>query len=79
MSRLEALQEKPWYLQLAMFGGVAVLLYVAFWYFVTSGTRAETAEIEEKVDKLRKDNMRAQIASQRLNEFKADYAQAKAD
>jgi type IV pilus assembly protein PilO len=79
MSRLEALQEKPWYLQLAMFGGVAVLLYLAFWYFVTSGTRAETAEVETKVESLQQANAKAQIAAQRLNEFKALYQSTQAN
>ena len=79
MSRLETLQEKPWYLQLAMFGGVAILLYVAFWYFVTSGTRTETAEIETKVESLQQANAKAQIAAQRLNEFKALYQSTQAN
>jgi type IV pilus assembly protein PilO len=79
MSRLEALQEKPWYLQLAMFGGVAILLYVAFWYFVTSGTRTETAEIETKVETMQRANAQAQIAAQRLNEFKALYQSTQAN
>jgi type IV pilus assembly protein PilO len=79
MSRLESLQEKPWYLQLAMFGGVAILLYVAFWYFVTSGTRTETAEIETKVESLQQANAKAQIAAQRLNEFKALYQSTQAN
>jgi type IV pilus assembly protein PilO len=79
MSRLEALQEKPWYLQLAMFGGVAILLYVAFWYFVTSGTRTETAEIEAKVETMQRANAQAQIAAQRLNEFKALYQSTQAN
>ena len=79
MSRLEALQEKPWYLQLAMFGGVAIILYVAFWYFVTSGTRTETAEIETKVETMQRANAQAQIAAQRLNEFKALYQSTQAN
>jgi type IV pilus assembly protein PilO len=79
MSRLEALQGKPWYMQLAAFGVVALLLYLAFWYFVTKGTRAETSEIEEKVVALQKANAQAQIASQRLNEFKAAFERTQAD
>jgi len=79
MLKLEVLPEKPWYFQAAVFGVMAAAVYFGFWYMVTSGTRAETAEVEEKVAKLKQDNMRAQIASQRLNEFKANYAQAKAD
>src|SRR5215213_9003737 len=79
MFKLDALQEKPWYVQLAVFGGVALVLYGAFWYFVTSGTRTETREIEAKVESLRRANAGAVVASQRLNEFKANYERAKAD
>jgi type IV pilus assembly protein PilO len=79
MFKLDALQEKPWYMQLAVFGGVALVVYGAFWYFVTSGTRAETREVEAKVEKLLRDNAGAVVASQRLNEFKANYERAKAD
>jgi type IV pilus assembly protein PilO len=79
MLKLDTLQEKPWYLQLAAFGAAALLVYGAFWYFVTSGTRAETREVEAKVAKLLSDNQGAVVASQRLNEFKANYERAKAD
>jgi type IV pilus assembly protein PilO len=79
MLKLDALQEKPWYLQLAVFGGVALVLYGAFWYFVTSSTRNETHEIEAKVEGLLRANAGAVVASQRLNEFKANYERAKAD
>src|SRR5215204_5049336 len=79
MLKLDALQEKPWYVQLAAFGGVALLLYGAFWYFVTSATRAETQAVEVKVESLRRANAGAVVASQRLNEFKANYERAKAD
>ena len=79
MLKLDALQEKPWYLHLAAFGGVALLFYAAFYFLITSGTRAETAEIEAQVEKLRSDNAGAQIASQRLSEFKANYERAQAD
>jgi type IV pilus assembly protein PilO len=79
MSRLEALQQKPWYLQFALFAVVALLLYAPFWYFVTSGVRAETKEVQAQVDKLRGENARAQAAAQRLNEFKAAFARAQSD
>ena len=79
MIKFEALQEKPWYIQVALFGGVALLLFAGFWYFVTKGTREETAEIEAKVEKLQQENAKAQIASQRLNEFKVAYARVQAD
>ncbi|MBC7929613.1 MAG: type 4a pilus biogenesis protein PilO [Rubrivivax sp.] len=79
MFKLEVLQEKPWYLQAALFGGVALVLYLGFWYFVTGSTRTETREIEARVEELQRANAGAQIASQRLNEFKANYAAAQAD
>jgi type IV pilus assembly protein PilO len=79
MLKLDALQEKPWYLQLAVFGGVALVLYGAFWYFVTGPTRTETHEIEAKVEKLLRENAGAVVASQRLSDFKANYERAKAD
>jgi type IV pilus assembly protein PilO len=79
MLKLDALQEKPWYVQLAIFGGVALVVYGAFWYFVTRSTRAETAEIETQVESLLRANAGAVVASQRLNEFKANYERAKAD
>src|SRR5215208_6248666 len=79
MLKLDALQEKPWYVQLAAFGVVALALYGAFWNFATSSTRAETREVEAKVESLRRANAGAVVASQRLNEFKANYERAKAD
>ncbi|HYG12489.1 MAG TPA: type 4a pilus biogenesis protein PilO [Pyrinomonadaceae bacterium] len=79
MLKLDALQQKPWYLQFAVFGFVALLVYGGFWYFVTSGTREETKTLQAKVDTLQQENARAQIASQRLNDFKATYARAQAD
>lgn len=79
MLKLEVLQEKPWYMQAALFGGVALVIYLGFWYFVTGSTRSETHEIEARVEELQRANAGAQIASQRLNEFKANYAAAQAD
>lgn len=79
MLKLDVLQEKPWYVQLAIFGGVALVVYGAFWYFVTRSTRAETSEVEAKVESLLRANAGAVVASQRLNEFKANYERAKAD
>ena len=79
MLKLDALQEKPWYIQFAALGGVALLIYGVFYYFVTSGTRAETADTMAQVEQLQSANAGAQIASQRLNEFKANYARAQAD
>ena len=56
-----------------MFGAVAAIMYAGFWYFVTRSTRAETKELNEKIAELLPKNAQAQIASQRLNEFKVAY------
>src|SRR5688572_14585897 len=63
----------PWYLRLVAFLFVAGGLYAGFWYFVTSGTRAETAATNAENETLRKGNAQAQIVSQNLNNFKAVY------
>jgi type IV pilus assembly protein PilO len=65
------LQAIPWYLRLMMFVAVAAVLYAGFWYFVTRGTRSETKELNSEIAQLLPKNAQAQIASQRLNEFRA--------
>ena len=67
------LQSLPWYLRLVAFMVVAGVMYAGFWYFVTRGTRAETATMQAEIAALLPKNAQAQIASQRLNEFKAMY------
>jgi Tfp pilus assembly protein PilO len=63
----------PWYARLGLFGVLAVLVYGAFWYFVTSGTRKQTKALQDQIVTLQKANMEMQVASQRLNEFRATY------
>lgn len=70
IGRLQAL---PWYLRLTIFVAVAGVLYAGFWYFVTRGTRLETDEFNQEIAQLLPRNAQAQIASQRLNEFRAIY------
>ncbi|MEP6912975.1 MAG: type 4a pilus biogenesis protein PilO [bacterium] len=67
------IQTLPWYFRVAMFAVVAVVVYAGFWYFVTRSTRAETKELNDKIAELLPKNAQAQIASQRLNEFKVAY------
>jgi type IV pilus assembly protein PilO len=67
------LKEQPWYLRLTIMVVVAVAVHAGFWYFITSGTRAEAKEINDKVEVLLRQNEGARIASQRLNEFKVAY------
>jgi type IV pilus assembly protein PilO len=63
----------PWYARLAVFVVIALAVYAGFWYFVTKGTRKDTAELQDKIKMLQMANMEAQIASQRLNEFRTAY------
>lgn len=71
--RIGNLQTMPWYLRLLVFVVIAGVMYGGFWYFVTRGTRTETAEINAKTEELRPRNAQAQMASQRLNELRASY------
>jgi len=63
----------PWYARLSLFAVVALFVYGVFWYFVTSSTRKETRELQVQINNLQKANAEAQIASQRLNEFRTAY------
>ena len=71
--KLGKLPTLPWYLRLVAFLFVGGLLYAGFWYFITSGTRAETKTMEEEIAQLRPRNAQLQIVSQNLNNFKATY------
>ena len=67
------LHEMPWYLRLAIFGGIALVVYGGFWYFMTSGMHDEVNKLKTEVASLKQQNMSAQIDSQRLANFKAMY------
>jgi Tfp pilus assembly protein PilO len=63
----------PWYLRFGIFAVIALVVYGGFWYFVTSGTRKDTKDLQSQIETLKKANAEAQIASQRLSEFRAAY------
>jgi Tfp pilus assembly protein PilO len=67
------LHELPWYYRLAIFGGVALLVYGGFWYFMTSAMHDEVAQLKEQVATLKQQNMTAQVDSQRLANFRSLY------
>lgn len=71
--KIGSLNNIPWYARLGIFVALALGLYAGFWYFVTRGTRAETKELTGKIEVLKKQNVEAQIASQRLSEFRTQY------
>ena len=71
--RIGNVQSLPWYARLGIFVVVAAGAYMLFGYFVTSGTKAETKEMVGQIARLKAENAQAQIAQQRLNEFRAAY------
>ncbi|HEX8137954.1 MAG TPA: type 4a pilus biogenesis protein PilO [Pyrinomonadaceae bacterium] len=77
--RLENFLALPWYLRMVVFCALALFVYGGFWYFVTSGTRAETRELNDQIAALLPKNEQARIASQRLNEFRAAFKSRQAE
>lgn len=71
---IEKLKALKWQMQLLVLVGVAAFVYLGVWYFVTSETRAETATIQEQVSQLQTKNEAARIATQRINEFRSQFA-----
>ena len=70
----EKLKSLQWYIQLTILVGVAALVYASVWYFVTSETRAEVANLNAEIATLQAKNEAARVATQRINEFRALYA-----
>lgn len=62
-----------WYVRLFAFLVIGGVMYAGFWYFVTSGTRKATKEMEDEIATLRPRNAQAAIVQQNLNNFKAAY------
>lgn len=71
---LEKFKALTWHIQLIVFVGIASMLYLGVWYFVTSGTRAEVQTLNDQVAQLKSQNEAAKVATQRINEFRALYA-----
>jgi type IV pilus assembly protein PilO len=67
------LQSMPWYLKLVIAVAIAGAVYAGFWNFVTKPVRAETKKMNTEIADLLTKNAQAQIASQRLNDFRAVY------
>lgn len=71
---LEKIKNLQWHYQLILLVGIATLLYLTVWYFVTSVTREEVRVLSEEVSQLQAKNEAARVATQRINEFRALYA-----
>lgn len=67
------LQSMPWYSKLTISVVIAGVVYAGFWNFVTKPVRAETKNMNAEIAGLLTKNAQAQIASQRLNDFRAVY------
>jgi type IV pilus assembly protein PilO len=70
---MEKIKALTWYYQLAIFVGLAAVMYFGVYYFVTSETRVEIKALEDQIAQLQAKNQAAQIATQRINEFRALY------
>ncbi len=71
---IEKIKTLQWHLQLVLLVGIAALLYLTVWYFVTSETRAEVQVLNDEIAQLTAKNEAARVATQRINEFRALYA-----
>jgi len=71
---LEKFKVQPWHIQLIVLVGIASLLYLTVWYFVTSETRVEIQALNDQIAQLTAKNEAAKIATQRINEFRSLYA-----
>jgi type IV pilus assembly protein PilO len=71
---LEKLKNLRWHFQLLILVSIAALLYGSVYYFVTSGTRAETNDLRTKVDALKAQNAAAKMATEHITELRSLYA-----
>jgi len=71
---MEKIKSLAWHWQLLIMIGLAAVVYLLVWNFFTSATRAETQKLNDQVAQLKAKNQAAQIATQRINEFRSLYA-----
>lgn len=76
---MEKFKSLAWHWQLLILVGIASIVYLGVWYFVTSPVRAETQNLNDEVSQLQAKNQAAQIATQRINEFRSLYASKSAE
>ncbi|HEX9961560.1 MAG TPA: type 4a pilus biogenesis protein PilO, partial [Pyrinomonadaceae bacterium] len=76
---MEKFKALAWHWQLLALVGISSIIYLGVWYFMTSVTRAETQTINDEVSQLQAKNQAAQIATQRINEFRSLYASKSAE
>jgi type IV pilus assembly protein PilO len=69
-----SLNKLPWYAQLGLFLGMAVVGCGAFYYYYEIPARAEMAKQEKQLKSLRADLDKARATAKKLAEFKTDVA-----
>src|ERR1041385_5824663 len=70
----EKIVNLKWHFQFIFLIAIASIVYLSVWYFVTSGTRDEVAQLQDQVSQLKSKNEAARVATQRINEFRALFA-----
>lgn len=76
---MEKFKSLAWHWQLLILISFGALVYLGVWYFVTSATRTEVQALNDQVSQLQAKNQAAQIATQRINEFRSLYASKSAE
>jgi type IV pilus assembly protein PilO len=71
---LDKIKNLKWHFQLLLLVSIAALAYGGVYYFVTSGTRAETAALNDQIAAQQAKNTAAKMATEHINEFRALYA-----
>jgi len=70
----DKIKNLKWHFQLLILASIAALAYGGVYYFVTSGTRAEIAELNDQISAQQAKNAAAKMATEHINEFRALYA-----
>ncbi|GIU82766.1 MAG: hypothetical protein D6687_05425 [Acidobacteria bacterium] len=76
---LEKLKNAEWYVQLIVLILVGALAWFLVYHFYTSNIRTEIETLNGEIEQLKAKNQQAQIATQRINEFRALYASKMAE
>jgi type IV pilus assembly protein PilO len=76
---IEKLKALAWYYQLGIMVLIAAMIYGGVYYFVTSETRVQIATLTDQITQLQSKNQAAQIATQRINEFRSLFASKQAE
>jgi type IV pilus assembly protein PilO len=76
---MEKIKSLAWYYQLAILVAIGASVFGGVYNFFTSTTRAETQTLNDQIAQLQAKNQAAQVATQRINEFRSLYASKQAE